>query len=152
MQNRPIEKKPCGLNTQSGETQEPGREAWGLGVCVVTLVARLPWLIRSASTPQGAAACLHSVGSALPALRRTVDLQQKRKSSVVLSCHLPRGSQRSVGAALNRAACAARSSQHGPGTSCLWAWCRGTHLTQLSQAWTEHSPLGGFSVCPTEGT
>lgn len=89
MQNRPIEKKPCGLNTPSGETQEPGREARGLGVCVVTLVARLPWLIRSASTSRGAAACLHSMGSALPAMRRTADLQEKSKSSVVLSCHHP---------------------------------------------------------------
>lgn len=87
---------------------------WGLGVCVVTLVARLPWLICSASTPRGAASCLHSMGSALPALRRTVDLQKKSQSLVVLSCHRPGGSQRTLGAAQKGAAWAARQPPAQP--------------------------------------
>lgn len=49
---------------------------------------------RSASTPRGAAPHPHS---APPALRRTVDLQEKNQPLVVLSCHRPGGPQRTRG-------------------------------------------------------
>lgn len=88
------------------EAGEAGRKARGLGVCAVTLVARLPWLIRSASTPRGAASRPHSAFQWLrsSALRRTVDLQKKSQSLVVLSCHRPGGSQRTGGTAQKGAA------------------------------------------------
>lgn len=55
------------------------------------------------------------MGSALPALRRTVDLQEKSQSLVVLSCHLPGGSQRTLGAAQEGAACSALRPLARPG-------------------------------------
>lgn len=82
----------------------------------------------SAGHPRpGAAAFGLSMGSAPPALSRTLDLQEKSSSSVVLSCHHP-GAHKGVWV------------QHREGTPALprspWAPCPlfspGTHLTLLS--------------------
>lgn len=97
--------KPCGLNTQSGENLEPGKNTWGLGVCVVTLVARLPWLIHRASTPWGSASLPHSMGLCSSSIEKDSWFAEEKRvlSGAVMSS--PQGSQWVVGAVHNRAGC-----------------------------------------------
>lgn len=85
---------------------EAGREARGLGVCVVTLAARLPWLIRRASPPRGC--CLRAFnGLCSSSIEQDTGFAGEKLvlSGAVMSS--PRGSQRSVGAAQRGDACAA---------------------------------------------
>lgn len=106
------------------------------------------------------------MGSALPALRRTVDLQKKSKSLVVLSCHRP-GLHKGVWVQPRKGLpVLSRSPQTWPrdwlpmgtvpgalpGKGCCTQGRLGTHLALLSQARTQLSPLGGLSAHPTKGT